>query len=452
MLTSLHVNPALARRAEQQALRRESQLRCARGAALQWFNSDARGQAPRALVFYHYLHPDDVVSSLLFTELCAGLRERGWQVIAVSCNRGCRNEAVAYPPDSVWQGVRIHRIWRPSIPQSTRLGRLFNSAWMILAWSSLAFRRKASPDLLVVGTDPVLSILVARPWKLVRPATRIVHWCFDLYPDAAVAEGLIRPNHPLVRVLRAALASAYRACDLIVDIGCCMRERLLAYRSPGRHVTLTPWALAEPTEPLPRYSEERNRLFGDARLALLYSGSFGRAHCHEEILALARQMRPANARFVFSVRGNRVEALRSSVTEQDDNISFVPFASQDNIEARLGAADVHMVSLRQEWTGTVVPSKFFGSLAVGRPVLFAGSADSAIARWIREHNVGWILTTENTGTVAEELKSLSESPEQLISLFSRCHQVYQRHFSKQQMLDRWHTELTTLLNGRRQSN
>lgn len=414
---------------------------------MQWFNSDARGQAPTVLVFYHYLHPDDVVSSRHFTELCVGLQERGWQVTAVSCNRGCRDEAVAYPPDSVWQGVRIHRTWRPPAAQATLLGRLLNSTWMILAWSSLALRRKASPDLLVVGTDPILSILVARPWKLVRPATRIVHWCFDLYPEAAVAEGLIRPNHALVRVLRAALASAYRACDLIVDIGCCMRQRLLAYRSPGRHVTLTPWALAEPTEPLPRYSEERNRLFGNARLALLYSGNFGRAHCHEEILALARQMRSANARFVFSVRGNRVGALRSSVTEQDDNISFVPFASQDNIETRLGAADVHMVSLREEWTGTGVPSKFCGSLAVGRPVLFAGSADSAIGRWIREHNVGWVLTAGNVGTVAEELQSLSGSPEQLISLFSRCHHVYQRHFSKQRILDQWHEELNRVLSG-----
>ena len=409
-------------------------------------DSDAHGRGPRALVFYHYLHPDDVVSAVHFTELCVGLQQRGWQVAAVSCNRGCRDEAVAYPPDSVWQGVHIHRIWRPPIPQSTLPGRFFNSAWMILAWSSLAFRR-ASPDLLVVGTDPVLSILVAGPWRLVRPGTRIVHWCFDLYPEAAVAEGLIRPNHPLVRALRVALASAYRACDLIVDIGSCMRERLLAYKSGARHVTLTPWALAEPTEPLPRYSEERNRLFGDARLALLYSGNFGRAHCHEEILALARQMRSANARFVFSVRGNRVEAFRSFITEQDDNISFVPFASQDNIEPRLGAADVHMVSLREEWTGTVVPSKFFGSLAVGRPVLFAGSADAAVARWIREHDVGWVLTADNVGTVAEELQSLSESPQQLISLFSRCHQVYQRDFSKQQILDQWHEELNRVLSG-----
>ena len=437
--------------AEQQAFRRQHHLRCGKGASLQYSNSDGGGHGPRVLVFYHYLHPDDVVSALHFTELCVGLRERECQITAVSCNRGCRDEAVAYPSDSVWQGVRIHRIWRPPARQSTLLGRFFNSAWMILAWSSLAFRHP-SPDLLVIGSDPVLSILVAVPWKLVRPATRIVHWCHDLYPEAAVAEGLIRPNHLLARVLRVALASAYRACDLIVDIGSCMRERLLAYNSPARHVTLTPWALAEPTEPLPRYSEERNRLFGNARLALLYSGNFGRAHCHEKILALARQMRPANARFVFSVRGNRVEALRSSVTAQDDNIRFVPFASQNNLEARLGAADVHVVSLREEWTGTVVPSKFFGSLAVGRPVLFAGSADAAVARWIREHNVGWVLTGDNVRSVAEELQSLSGSPEQLTSLFSRCHQVYQRYFSKEQILGLWHTELTTLLDGRRRAN
>ena len=71
----------------------------------------------------------------------------------------------------------------------------------------------------------------------------------------------------------------------------------------------------------------------------------------------------------------------------------MPFAfKQSDLEVRLSAADIHVVTLRDEWTGTVVPSKFFGALAVGRPVLFAGSPKSAVARWIVKHRVGWVLT------------------------------------------------------------
>ena len=45
---------------------------------------------------------------------------------------------------------------------------------------------------MIVGTDPMLSVLVALPWRVLRRRSRIVHWCFDLYPDAAVAEGMLR--------------------------------------------------------------------------------------------------------------------------------------------------------------------------------------------------------------------------------------------------------------------
>jgi colanic acid biosynthesis glycosyl transferase WcaI len=59
---------------------------------------------PSVLVLYHYLYPDDVVSSIHISELCAGLAARGWQVTAVSCNRGCRDESKTYD-STTWKGV-----------------------------------------------------------------------------------------------------------------------------------------------------------------------------------------------------------------------------------------------------------------------------------------------------------------------------------------------------------
>ena len=123
----------------------------------------------------------------------------------------------------------------------------------------------------------------------------------------------------------------------------------------------------------------------------MYSGNFGRAHSYDEILSIARALRGQSIRFAFSVRGNRFDELRRAVSEEDSNIAFVPFAAEDRLQARLSAADIHIVTLREEWTGSVVPSKFFGALAAGRPVLFVGSRRSAIAHWIEEHRVGWIL-------------------------------------------------------------
>jgi glycosyltransferase involved in cell wall biosynthesis len=394
--------------------------------------------APKVTVFYHYYYPDDVTSARQFQDLCEGLAVRGFMVETLPCNRGSHDEKRSYAAAEVHQQVRIRRIWRPAFKQSSGPGRILNALWMIGAWSLDAFRRRKDlPDYVVVGTDPILSILVAIVFRAVRPSVRIAHWCFDLYPEAAIEDGLLRRDSAFVRLSRRLLRVAYRSCDLIVDLGPCMRTRLEAYGSCPRRETLTPWALIEPERPAAVDPNVRRELFGDARLGILYSGNLGRAHNYGEFLQLAERLRDDSARFCFGVRGHRVDALRSEVGTRHPNIGFAGFASEEELEKRLGAADIHLTSLRPEWTGLVVPSKFFGSLAVGRPVIFAGKRDSALAKWIDEYGVGWILDQDSIDAVVSDLRDMIRRPERIVEMQRRCHDVYKRRFSRALMLDRW---------------
>jgi colanic acid biosynthesis glycosyl transferase WcaI len=398
----------------------------------------------QALVLYQFFYPDDVVSSRHFTDLAAGLAERGWRVVAKPSNRSCRDANRTYARFDKARGIAIDRIQRPGFRQARPLGRVLNAVWMLAAWS-LAAVRTPGPDLLIIGTDPILSVLVAIPWKIIRPRTKIVHWCFDLYPEAAIADGKLL-NSGLVRALLCTLLrSAYGCCDVIADIGPCMRKLIANYGSAARCLTVTPWALTEPATKLFPDRLERQAVFGDTTLGLMYSGNFGRAHSFDEVLSLARALRGRSIRFAFSVRGNRTEELRHAVSEHANNISFVPFAEESRLDARLSAADIHIVTLRNEWTGSVVPSKFFGALAAGRPVLFIGSQESSIASWIKMYGVGWILEATNQSQVVTELDHFARYPEDLAGLFERCHRVYQKHFSKSHVMGRLEGEMRDLV-------
>jgi hypothetical protein len=196
---------------------------------------------------------------------------------------------------------------------------------------------------------------------------------------------------------------AYRSVNDVVDIGGCMRERLQKYKNNARYSTLTPWALAETAE-LPQADPEiREKLFGKAKIGLLYSGTVGYAHDLKPFIELARKCRAAgiDAAFCFAGYGNQYKIQTAEITEEDTNIRLAGFASEEELEKRLSAADIHMVSLRPGWEGIVVPSKFFGSLAIGRPALFSGPENSDIAQWCKEYGIGFTLT-ENT---AEDLKN-----------------------------------------------
>jgi glycosyltransferase involved in cell wall biosynthesis len=403
-------------------------------------------RAPRVAVLYHYFYPDDVVSARHLSQFCQGLRERGWEVEALPCNRGCRHPEVSYPLHEDWEGIAIRRIWRLALPQHKTSGRVLNALWMIASWCRIALRSpRTCPDVLVIGSDPILSVLVALVVRKLRPHIRIVHWCFDLYPEAAIAEGILAERSWLVRCLRGLLRQAYSSCDLIADLGACMRDRLKGYGPLHHQATLVPWALAEPDTVEPPAPTVRRELFGDARLALLYAGNFGRAHTHQEFLDLARCLRGSGVHFCFAVRGNRNEELQQAIRPEDSNVTLAGFVPEAALAPRLTAADIHLVSLRPSWAGLVVPSKFFGALAAGRPVLFAGPPDSAIGRWIEEHEVGWVIDPGTLPLLAEQLRALAADPGQLAEQQRRCQEVYQRCFSRTQVMDAWHRHLLALL-------
>lgn len=394
--------------------------------------------------FYHYFPPDDVVSAIHLGDLACGLAERGWRVSAFPCIWGYRDETRRYPHEEEWRGVYIRRLWRPRAPQASSLGRILNAVWMVFRWSVLSMKSE-SPDVLLVGTDPIMSVVVASVWKLLKPRTRVVLWCFDLYPEAAIADGLFPEVSFQTRFFRALLKPAYRACSLIVDIGPCMRSLLAKYRSPARRATIVPWALEEPTGPLPPAAAERRRVFGETPLALLYSGSFGRAHSWEAILSLVEGMPADQIKLAFSIRGNREAELRTAVLDRHLPVRFVPFAPADRLRDRLACADVHVISLRSEWTGTVVPSKFFGALAAGRPVLFAGSSESSIASWILKYQLGWVLNEDRIEQVATDLLEYSASAKRREQMQLNCFQIYRDHFSKETQIHCWNEILQGLL-------
>src|SRR5580658_136376 len=168
---------------------------------------------PKALVLHHYMHPDDVVSAVLVTDLCVELVRRGWEVKAMPGNRSCRHESLKYAAKEQWCGVNFQRVWRPELSQTKALGRLLNAIWMTARWSLAAVTE--APDVLIVGTEPVLSVTVAGLWKVLRPRTRIAHWCFDLYPEAAIAGGILRRDGWFARLLNPVLTWSYGCCDLL---------------------------------------------------------------------------------------------------------------------------------------------------------------------------------------------------------------------------------------------
>jgi colanic acid biosynthesis glycosyl transferase WcaI len=248
------------------------------------------------------------------------------------------------------------------------------------------------------------------------------------------------------------MVAAYRRCDALVDLGPDMRARLDAYDTDAVRATVPPWALAEPSDaPRPPDPAVRAELFGAATLGLLYSGALGRAHDAGPLLELARACRRrfgGRVAFAFACRGHRAGELTHALRADDTNVRLAPLSGEADLPVHLEAGDVHLLGLRPAWAGLSVPSKFFGALAVGRPVVYAGSPTSDVARWIASLGVGFTLGTETQEAVLRGLGELAESPQALLALQQRARRAYDAHFRRDLALDAWARLLGSLVEAR----
>src|SRR5438477_161457 len=133
-----------------------------------------------------------------------------------------------------------------------------------------------------------------------------------------------------------------------IEIHRIWKPRFKSGSSIGRAISvvwmIAPWTIVEPDRPGAPDPCIRSNMFGNARLGLLYSGNFGRAHSHEAFFELARTLKADGIGFAFGIRGNRAAAVRDSIGPDDHNIRLLGFASEDELESRLSAADIHLVS------------------------------------------------------------------------------------------------------------
>jgi len=380
----------------------------------------------RILLIYHFFHPDTVISARLFSDLAEDWAAAGHQVTVFASNRCIRAEGVL-PESEEWRGVRICRFSRPAFRQGSNIGRVLHSLVLQRKWLKAFRSQRDAFDTVVVGTDPQFGWLMFPTLKRLAPKARLIHWVFDLYPEALAATGS-RLMRLAAWLLRPLAKRAYAKVDVMADIGSCMRRRLREYRHHAAEITVTPWALEEPSAVAPIHQEMRRKLFGDARLCLLYSGTVGHAHDLAPFIELARECRRRSlpVGFCFAGYGNRFAEQTALLTDADTNVTTAGFASEDELAARLAAADFHLISLRTGWEGTVVPSKFFGALAMGRPVIFSGPEGSCLAEWIRQYQIGFLLDA----TLPDYLAQALQAPELLRKLQLRAFKTYQTTFSR----------------------
>src|SRR5690606_9281511 len=115
----------------------------------------------------------------------------------------------------------------------------------------------------------------------------------------------------------------------------------------------------------------------------------GRVHDYGTFVSAMQHLKfEQDIRFLFIGSGRQEEMQRELPEEVRRLAVFKPYQPLSHLAQSLSTPDVHLVSLRPSQSRFVYPSKFYGILAVGKPVLMVGDPQSAMAQEIVEQGIG----------------------------------------------------------------
>jgi hypothetical protein len=206
---------------------------------------------------------------------------------------------------------------------------------------------------------------------------RLTYRITDFHPECLMAELgrvplALRTFHRLTIALR-------RRIHRFEVLGEDQRRRLLEIGIAPERIALkrdpSPVEIPPGTLPLDRPDE----LLG--RRILLYSGNFGVAHDHETFVAgYRRHHREGPGRVVLWLNATGAKADRVEEVLRREGLPVVrsrPVAL-DLLPHLLVTPDAHLITLRDEFVGYVLPSKVHACIRSGRRVLFIGSERSDV--------------------------------------------------------------------------
>jgi glycosyltransferase involved in cell wall biosynthesis len=424
------------------------------------------GRAVKLIFVNRYFHPDHSATSQMLSDLAFALAERGQAVCVITSRQRYDAPADRLRTRETVKGVSVHRLWTSRFGRTNLLGRAVDYATFYAAAAWRLWRLARRGDVVIAKTDPPMLSLIAAPVCWLRGA-RLINWLQDIFPETAEALGVGgRGGKVLYRVLRWFRDRSLKSAHTNVVLG----ERMAA-RVCGRGISPEPvrvianWADGKAIEPVER---ERNALrvawgLTDA-FVVGYSGNLGRAHEIETLLEAMRivEDRAGSAttsaaatalsrgvRWLFIGNGALFEPLKAEVVRRGlTSVHFKPYQPRALLAQSLSTADIHLISLRPELEGLIVPSKFYGICAAGRPTLFIGDGDGEVARLILRYQCGRTVFVGDGAALAQTILEVAADPATCRSLGQRARQAFDAEFDKSIPMARW-DELLMEVSGSR---
>jgi colanic acid biosynthesis glycosyl transferase WcaI len=279
-----------------------------------------------------------------------------------------------------------------------------------LSYTSLAIARALflKCDVVLAMTDPPYEGIVGAVVALLKRKPYVYN-IRDLYPDMAVAGEIIEPGL-LARVWEKLDRWALRHVTRVIVLGEDMRARIKAKGVGRERIEIVRDGADIPPAIAPQALPDENvvrKIRGDCKFVLLHAGNLGFYGAWETLILAVRGLAEEGVGLVFVGEGAQRERLEALASEAK-NVRFLSYFPADKIPSVLAAPDVHVITVKRGLEGVVVPSKMYGILAAGKPILAVAPEETDAASLGAKFGFAVSADPGSPEKVAEAIRGLAK--------------------------------------------
>ncbi|MEZ0117656.1 glycosyltransferase family 4 protein [Heyndrickxia coagulans] len=377
----------------------------------------------KLLMYAHYYYPDVASTGQILKELAEGMLDHF--DITIICVVPSYTGIIdpSYKKKKYYReeinGVKIIRVRVPEFTKENKLSRIKNIVAYFFRALFATFKVGKQDYVYSISQPPILGGLIGVFGKWIKHA-KYIYNIQDFNPEQTIAVGYSK-NQLILNIMMFLDKFSCRSADKVILVGRDMIETLkkrftqkktISNVNLPSHVFINNWINEKDIYPLDPENEgvvKFKEQYGlQDKLVFMYSGNIGLYYDLENLIRVIGKFKD-NSDVVFAFVGEgsvKEKLMQYKQTNKLNNVVFIPYQEKAELIYSLNAGDVHLVVNTKGIKGVSVPSKLYGVMAAGRPVLGVLEKGSEARLIIEESHCGYVTDPQNYTCVEEIIEKI----------------------------------------------
>ncbi|MGG1885881.1 glycosyltransferase family 4 protein [Priestia megaterium] len=403
----------------------------------------------------NYFYPDLASTGQLLTELCLDLQD-DFEIVVIAAQPGYAGEQAKttklFQRDYL-ENIKVIRIRLPKVDKTSKVSRMsYIFSYFVLANLAL-WKEKGIDAIYTISQPPILGGLIGTIGKFFKKSKHIYN-IQDFNPEQAAAVSYTNKQYIFKFAKQLDMLNCrYSDCVIVVgnDMSETLKKRFENKKIP-HHVVINNWTNEAEILPLSKEDNHIQNFLNKNNLSnkfiIMYSGNIGLYYDLENIIKITKYFKDyENLAFVFIGEGAVKQKMQLFVEENKiSNVYFLPYQPKEFIKYSLNAGDVHLVVNQKGIKGVSVPSKIYGVMAAGKPILGVLEQGSEAQMLIEKSKCGVVVEPQDYEGITAQIEYLYKlEKDKLLNLGFNGRDYLDQHLKRDISINKYRETLNDVL-------